>query len=339
MRAVLVMVVAACGSPKETKPSPSDPPETPRQMPVIPDAAPDAPPPIDAAVTPTCLPSGSELTSVTTSGADVIACFAADAGNSCWAIAPDNGSRALPPTTAPVIPGPRMIATADGGELALTAPDGWTVTPIGDADWIKELEVCDPAKACSRLALAKSKQIEVNEAIESVTIAPDGKTVVIDRGMHDMSASQIELHSLVTKKRIKNLVVPRWGCGNVVDLIDELLLVQGFDCANHGGPFAVFTLQGKLTAQIPSLSGDSISFGAPYARIDKDRWAFRDHVGLAVWDVRKGKRLAKLELPDEEDGELAGTNGQLLAIFDTGTFERFDSKLAVAGIGSLPQCP
>lgn len=277
MRPALVLL-AACRSPKEVPPSPAPAPV------VVADAA---PPPIDA---PGCLPSGKINALV--EGSPLRYCTREDGRTRvrrCVAIERDGTTKRLPDDDWPDESG--VPATE------VYAPPGWTAKPVSDAeDRVVAIEACQ-GPACTKIPLALAKDMDLDDSVATIAIAPDGKTIAIDRGMETMGRSRLEIHRLSPPRLLRELKLPGNDCTNIVGYAGEYLVLQGIlDCVNLGGTRALATPVGKVVKTFPGQT----SAGASYAKVAATKWAFALDGGVEVWDPRD------VDPHGEERGDVVG---------------------------------
>ena len=315
MRPALALLLVAC-SKKETPP----PPPTP----AIADAT-VAPIAFDAKPEIVCLPSG--ISSSITDGARIKYC-----------------DRERPPSkTKPCIAIDREgVATLLSDETVvepaqedfeLIAPRGWTAKKVEDDEQnIVGVEVCKDG-ACTKLTLPKKQDFDLDGMLATVAIAPDGKTVAIDRGMSNMSKSRLELHTIAPPKLVREISIPKDNCTNVAGFAGDYYFLQGiYDCVNLGGSRALASSDGKIKKVFEGMASTS----APFKHLGGTKYMIGMQEGVEVWDVATMKRVAKN--PDL-GGDIGVTDDHVLLTVDRdGKVTRYDTDLKVLGTTQVATC-
>lgn len=315
MRHTLALLLfAAC------KKDPAPPPPAPVVVAI--DAAPAAAPTDAHDVV--CLPSG--ITAEITDGPRVKYCARERPPSTtkhCIAIDSQGAPSRLP--DEPVV--------ETNEDFELIAPAGWTAKKIEDDEaHIVGVELCK-AGTCTKVPLALKKDMDLDDMLASVAIAPGGKTVAVDRGMSTMSRSRVELHTLAPPRFVRELSIPHDDCTNVAGFAGDYYFLQGIaDCVNLGGSRALASADGKIKKVWSGMAATS----AVFKNVGGTKWLIGLQDGVEVWDVATMKRVAKN--PDLY-GDFGVTDDHVLLTVDRdGKVTRYDAGLQVLGTSQVATC-
>jgi hypothetical protein len=278
-----------------------------------------------------CADPGS-VEDVVTVGAQLRLCIepGSPQARTCWAI-----DREGIATATSVPPRSSLSRNALGTfEPDIITPPGWAVrTHLDDQQLVTAVEVCGP-DACSKIPLARTNKLDQDSVVASIAIAPNGKTVAIDRGPYSMGGSRTEIHSITPPRFLRKVTMPVKGCTNVLGYLgdDTLLLQEISRCVDHAGYRALATTDGRIRTVMKS----TFDATSPYWNVTGDRWVSTTPSELELWDVSKGKRLAKRD----RTGTLGVVDGIVLAIDgNKGAITRYDQDLRpLGGTTLIPIC-
>jgi hypothetical protein len=295
----------------------------------------------DAAGDPKCATGKFVEQFVKTTADSGVACVASERGRdrSCWRVDAKGAVSALPDKQWPAA-NPSRMAKGDRVEpvavdqVPVRVPAGMTVKIVNEYDKPATVDVCEGA-SCKHVVLrAQAKERTSLQAVYSVTVLSDKRTMYVGLGLGTTAAEALEKYDLDKPKQApqKMSYSGTNGCAEILDVIGGNLLVQTTDCANAGGTRLLVTPAGKQLAKLGEYSSD-----APFFALGGDRYLFLPFGHAEIWDAAKAKRIAKQPGEDNDMGAVAVLGDRIVAV-ESEAIVVYDTALKATKLPGVPRC-
>lgn len=274
------------------------------------------------------------------SGSDAVACFSGWRGGdrSCWRVDAKGTVTALPEKQWPAAE-PAHVNRGDRPQPVVIdnvptyLPAKLTAKLSNEYDQPATVDICE-GNACRHVQLrAQKKERTSLQAMYSITVLPDRRTMYVGLGLGTTAAEALERYDLDNPKVTpQKLAVGASACADILDTIGGNMIVQITDCANAGGDRVIMTTTGKRLAKIDSSATD-----APYYALGGERTLFVGFHGMAIWDIAKAKQLVAIG-EDAMPEAVAVLGERIFGLSRSGELTAYDTALKPTKLAGIPRC-